>query len=122
MQNEEKVPFRKLSLIECYIKFATSNQDILYKDPNGFHCVYCGARGNYKDISEWICDKAGPTARCPDCGIDTLVPVGFTPPSSRVLLSWYQAGFGNINLPELVEYDCDMRESWFRILVDIQNL
>jgi DNA-directed RNA polymerase subunit RPC12/RpoP len=110
------------NLIECYIKFATSNQDILYKDPNGFHCVYCGNTGTYEDITDWISDKAGPTAQCPNCGIDTLVPIGFTPPSSRVLLSWHQSGFRNTSLPELIEHDCDMCEVWLRILVDIQNL
>lgn len=37
-------------------------------------CFYCGHRFDVSDIKEWIEDKKEMTAKCPSCGIDSVIP------------------------------------------------
>lgn len=54
-------------------KFCISNQELL-KSSNLCGCFYCKKIYEKDLIKDWINDKKGKTARCPYCGVDSILP------------------------------------------------
>lgn len=71
-----------------YIPFATHNYDAIASSTE-CGCCYCLERYNPKEIVEW-CDKQhpSPTAICPRCGIDAVIPDSLITYTDVHLRSW----------------------------------
>ncbi len=54
-------------------KHCTANRDALMASRRA-GCFYCLSVYDPQEITEWIPDKAGKTAMCPCCGIDSVIP------------------------------------------------
>ena len=81
-----------------YIPFATHNYDaIMISTECG--CCYCLQRYNPKEVVEW-CDKqhSSPTAICPRCGIDAVVPDSLIAYTDAHLRLWHMQGWGTHSL------------------------
>ncbi len=84
-----------------YMARATANKDSIDRCSR-YACVYCVEIYATEDrpVETYIQDRAGPTAVCPTCQIDAVVPLGVQPePLSEeaaleVLADWHVSGFG----------------------------
>lgn len=56
-------------------KYCTGNMDMLEKD-SICGCFYCLKIFSSRDITEYINDKTGKTAKCPHCGVDSVIGEG----------------------------------------------
>lgn len=68
-KNDVKIPekYRKLH------KLSFENKKLL-EEKKKCVCFFCCHRFNVSDISEWIKDQKELTAKCPSCGIDSVIP------------------------------------------------
>lgn len=76
-------------------KFCTNNREML-KNDSVCGCFYCLRIFSPDEITDWIHDKSE-TARCPYCGIDSVLPKS--------------AGYTLTK-----EFLKDMYDYWFRVL------
>lgn len=53
-------------------KYCMGNMDMLEKD-SVCGCFYCLKMFSPREITEYIIDKSGKTAKCPYCGVDSVI-------------------------------------------------
>lgn len=66
-------------------RYSLSNKRILKKN-EVCGCFFCKQIFNPSEIKEWVPDRNGPTAICPYCGIDSVIPESVCSPMTVELL------------------------------------
>lgn len=74
----------KDKLIKIHTHCMANREELSKVDSCG--CFYCLRTYTPKEIKEWIEDKAGDTAICPYCDVDSVLPESYEYELSKELL------------------------------------
>lgn len=57
-------------------------------------CVFCLEKYPGSQVKDYTLDTNGPTAICPKCGVDAVIPKSLVEYTDAILQQWHQEGFG----------------------------